>query len=43
MSAIAEKNLANGRKFARIYKVHNSLIYRHLKKNSPKHTFLGLF
>ena len=36
MSAIAEKNLGNGRKFARIFKVYNRLIY-------TKHTFLGLF
>ena len=43
MSAISEKNLANGRKFARIFKVYNRLIYRYLKKNSPKHTFLDLF
>lgn len=38
MSAIAEKNLANGRKFARIYKVHNSLIYRYLKKKIAQNT-----
>lgn len=31
MSAIAEKNLANGRKFARIFRVYNRLIYKHLK------------
>ena len=31
MSAIAEKNLANGRKFARIFKVYNGLIYKHFK------------
>ena len=31
MSAISEKNLANGRKFARILKVYNGLIYKHLK------------
>lgn len=43
MSAIAEKNLGNGRKFARIFKVYNRLIYRYLKKNNPKYTFLGLF
>lgn len=32
MSAIAEKKLGNGRKFARIFKVYNRLIYRYLKK-----------
>jgi len=31
MSAIAEKKLGNGRKFARIFKVYNRLIYKHLK------------
>lgn len=31
MSAISEKKLANGRKFARIFKVYNGLIYKHLK------------
>lgn len=31
MSAIAEKNLGNGRKFARIFKVYNKLTYKHLK------------
>lgn len=31
MSAIAEKKLGNGRKFARIFKVYNNLIYNHLK------------
>lgn len=31
MSAIAEKNLGNGRKFERIYKVYNRLIYKRLK------------
>lgn len=31
MSAISEKNLANGRKFARIFKAYNGLIYKHLK------------
>lgn len=36
MSAIAEKNLGNGRKFARIYKVYNRLIYRYLKKKQPQ-------
>ena len=36
MSAIAEKNLGNGRKFARIFKVYNRMIYRHLKKKQPK-------
>lgn len=35
MSAITEKNLGNGRKFARIFKVYNRLIYRYLKERQP--------